>query len=112
MRNPFTASIIKFAAAPAALTVFAALPASAAPSQAPQLSECHQCLWTYAESYNYDTQNPSFSPPQAWVDYARKCCAACVGNRDAMGLLNEYMQGAAFRACFEGAISVTDINAE
>lgn len=112
MRVSFVTSIAKFVAAPTVLTILAALPASAAPSQAPQLSECHQCLWTYAESYNYDTENPFFSPPQAWVDYARKCCAACVNDRDAQALLNEYMQGAAVAACIQGAISTTEIDLE
>lgn len=89
----------------ALLGVLGALPAHAAPAEAPVLTICQECLWTYAEQYNFSDGDEI---PQPWLDYAKSCCAACYKDNQVMGLLQETFAGRDGTACFQGAISAPE----
>ena len=63
---------------------------------------CHECLWTYAESYNFNMDNP---PTREWVAYAGTCCAACKDDKRALYSILSAFVGNEVRACVRGIIS-------
>lgn len=103
MLNQLKQPLRTFAFASAMLGVFGATPpAQAAPAESPGLTKCQECLWTYAEQYNF---SPGDDLPKPWLDYAKSCCAACYEDNQAIGLLIETLVGEDGYACFQGAIT-------